>query len=128
MNDEFDEILNKAVEIAVKAGKDMEKTQVNGLLEKLESEEGKKGVAILILHIMRQSARGRIQKKTARELVAFLKKILETNPTEAKEKAREFLGIIKWLYEANENLKVQETELKSPYFQSYLEAFIHKKN
>ena len=101
----------------------MEKTQINGLLEKLESEEGEKGVAILILHIMRQNARGKIQNPTAKLLVSFLKNLLSENPSESKEKAREFLGMLKWLYEANSELRINIKQLKEPYFQSFLDAF-----
>ncbi|MHA1265520.1 MAG: hypothetical protein ACTSRS_09820 [Candidatus Helarchaeota archaeon] len=127
MKNDLQSMLDKVVEIAVHAVNNMERTQMNGLLEKLESEEGEKGVAILILHIMRQNARGKIQNPTAKLLIAYLKDLLSKESAQSKENAREFLGMLKWLYEANTELRVKPQDLKSPYFNSYLEAFIHHK-
>lgn len=126
MSSAFNEILNQAIDTAVCAVMDMERTQVNGLLEKLESEEEEKGVAILILHIMRQNARNVIANRTANKLIKYLKKILESDPEHAKEKAREFLGLLKWLYDPSQKLEIKPEDLAKPDFMSYLQVFVNK--
>ncbi len=127
MTEEFSKILENAVDVAVSAANDMEKAQMNMLLERLESEEGSKGVAILILHIMRQNARNIIGNRTASKLVSILKNMLKDYPRDAKERIREFLGLVKWLYEPSQQLQLKPENLRKPLFESYLQEFINRR-
>jgi len=109
---EFDEMLNLAVRTSIKASYGTERTQINQLLEKLESEPGYRGVAITIIHILKQKNRGHIREDLAKDLVKNLKKILDENQIEAKLNARKYLGLLKWLYDGVKDLGIKEGDLK----------------
>lgn len=88
------ELLDKIAKAACWAcAERVDKSQVNKLLEVLEST-GR--IDYVMIFIARQCGRGEIKRNTSRELVGMLSDLGNDI-----NKAREALGLFKWLYEAS---------------------------
>jgi len=123
----FSDILNSAVIVSVSARGNTERTQINQLLEKLESEDGSKGVIVAIIHILRQIDRGKIGREAAKEMIKKLKEFLDEDENKAKNHAREYLGLIKWLYDGNKVVNLNPSRLKEENnFKILIEDFLKK--
>lgn len=127
----FEDILDSAVKASVYASSKTERTQINQLLEKLESETGFKGVVVTIIHILRQVQRGMMGEDAAKEIISSLKYFLDIDKEEgtetAKNNAREYLGLIKWLYDGNDFIKLSSDQIKeNNNFSTLLEKFLSK--
>jgi len=103
------ELIDEAVKIASFRGK-TKSTAINNILEVLESEsEGEGALILTAAYVLRQASRDVIDTRMARSLALKLVEIArnkDLSGPEKKENARKLLGLIKWIAETSEGLKV----------------------
>ena len=98
-------------------------TQVSQLIEILESSPEDKAIEYTIAFVARQVARGPINEAVGRIIIETLLDIKNKHKEEARDIAREFLGIFKWLYEASEKIDIEKLR-KLDYEQINFDRFI----
>jgi len=121
---EFKELLDNAV---IAANKGVKRVRVNQISLMQQVFEGQSNVdkAFLLLEafIMRQISRGHIDKEFGQFVISKLRDIERTE--DKRRNAREFLGLLKWMFEVGDRLKLMREETNS--FNKLIEEFIRRK-
>jgi len=103
------ELINDAVGIASVRGR-TKITAISNILEVLESESGDEDALILTAaFVLRQASRDVIDRRMARSLALRLVELArkkELSGPEKRENARKLLGLIKWMVETSEGLRI----------------------
>ncbi len=109
----------RASSYAYKGG--TEKRQINKLLEMVPNIPEDRLFEELSLHLARQVGRKRFNKNAAREIINGLL-FLKQNNMFTKKKVAEFLGLVKWAYEAlkDSNVKMDWREIRGLNYIGFL--------
>ena len=104
----------------------LQKTQINNLLEVLESEENDEDALLLTAAFtIRQASRNYIDPNVAKRIAQYLLNITQMDVTNKKEIARKFLGFIKWMTEiiegAEKTRQIPPGQFSS--FQDFIKSF-----
>jgi len=106
------------------------RANVMNILEIFSGEsDADAAITLTIAHILRQEARGEINRKTSRELVKILLRIKEEGGEEKGELARRFLGYYRWLFDVLEKMKrmgfrIDLREVPNITFRDFLKRFV----
>ena len=106
-------LLDWAVEV-VKYRGETKIAAVNNILEVLESKsDDEDSIYLTIAFCLRQSARGVLSQGMADKIAKYLEKILKSPEQNKKEIAREFLGLVRWIFEVSEKRRIDLRDVKS---------------
>jgi len=83
-------------------------------------------ITLTIAHILRQEARGEINREASRALVDMLLKIKENGGERKGELARRFLGYYRWLFEilSKMRFRIDSREVPNITFKDFLKRFV----
>lgn len=85
----------------------VQSTQINKLLELLNSESDERLALVLVsLFSHKQASRNIIRQSSAREISNAMQEILASKKSNLKAEARKVLGVAKWVYEALERKRI----------------------
>ena len=100
---------------------------VMNILEVFSGEsDADAAITLTIAHILRQEARGEINRSASRELVKTLLRIKEEGGEEKGELARRFLGYYRWLFDIlwNMRIRIDLKEVPKITFRDFLKRFV----
>jgi len=99
MNTLIDSALRAAMYSVIREPR-VDRASVTNILEIFSGEsDANAAITLTIAYVLRQEARGEINKDASKELVKMLLEIREKGGEEKGELARKFLGYYKWLFE-----------------------------
>ncbi|RSN67852.1 hypothetical protein D9Q81_07305 [Candidatus Korarchaeum cryptofilum] len=106
-------LLDWALDV-VKYRGDTKIAAVNNILEVLESKPGDEdSIYLTIAFCLRQSARGVLSQGMADRIAKYLEEILKSPGQNKKEIAREFLGLVRWIFEVADKRRLDLRDVKS---------------
>ncbi len=106
------DLLNRALRV-VRVRGNTTRTNINNLLEVLESERSEIGsIYLTAVFTLRQAARSLIDRRMASEIARNLVEITSSNIQNKKQVARKFLGLVKWLFEIAERLRLDLSNVR----------------
>ncbi len=105
----------------------VDRASVMSILEIFSGEsDADAAITLTIAHILRQEARGEINREASRALVDMLLKIKENGGERKGELARRFLGYYRWLFEilSKMRFRIDSREVPNITFKDFLKRFV----
>ncbi|MHA1250701.1 MAG: hypothetical protein ACTSRP_11975 [Candidatus Helarchaeota archaeon] len=128
------EIYNKACFAAIKCKQDrVRSNQINQLLTIFNSNamnDIEQTLLLLMAFILRQRSRNLFKQDSSKAILRFLKTIFNDNKMDKDEKikiTREYLGLLKWISEAIERIRIDFKIDEENCFDNVIDTYIKSK-